>query len=338
MALLQAVSTAAFVARPHGVPRFAAAVSTTPPIEECANTATPNRKRRRGWWLSTIGSSSNGSSSGSDEMNDEEATTMTATARSSKTPIRFLGKGVDAIVREGAVLLAPSHEFHHFYRRAAIFIYSIGTDTTTAATTASVRPGDDGDEETLYIRGLILDHPTAFTINDVLGGVDDRFVSTAFGETNLVHRGGDKGGDGLILLHDVKNIAATFADASAVYDDDDDDDMMMIGNSGLYQGGWDRIIPACEAGVADVNNFKAFFNHCEFTERELEDLLKSDEDGDNWISIEVLDCRLLLSQQWQRGDLWRRLRNAVMRDYGLITTTTAMAATAAPPPPPETTT
>lgn len=194
-----------------------------------------------------------------------------------KTPIRFLGKGERAIVREGAILLSPHNEFHHYYRQSAIFIYSMGVD----------------EYDVFCVRGLIIDHPTPFTLREMIP--DERFATTQLGD-NLIHRGGDKGDDGVILLHDIGN------DAS-----------QMIGTSDLYQGGWGEAIQACENGTATPDNFKAFFNYCEFTELEVEDLLKSTEDGDAWISVEV-DRKLILSQEWDRGGCWRRLRNAV-RDY-----------------------
>lgn len=42
--------------------------------------------------------------------------------------IRFLGSGDDAIIRPGVVLLAPNHEYDHFLRRSAVFVYAIGQD------------------------------------------------------------------------------------------------------------------------------------------------------------------------------------------------------------------
>jgi Uncharacterized ACR, COG1678 len=313
LALFQAISTVAFVTFPLGVHRPAAdhanVASSAPPdrrriiVPDVLGSTTrierapPTTIRR---W------SSSSSSNSQSETNEEFQGTA-------KTPIRYLGKGVDAIVREGAVLLAPAHEFHHFYRQAAIFIYSIGTDIAVQR--------DDDDDETVLIRGLIIDHPTAYTVNEVLGD-DDRFAGTAFGDANLVHRGGDKGRDGLILLHNVPSMmvnTTTSTTTTGIPNDDHYGDeqetptIQMIGNSNIYQGGWDQVVAACASGQATGDNCKAFFNYCEFTEAELEDLLQSNEDGDAWISVEV-DSKLLLSQEWQRGDCWRRLRNAV-REY-----------------------
>lgn len=188
--------------------------------------------------------------------------------------VRFLGKGEDAIVRPGVVLIAPTHEYHHFYRQAAIFVHAMGED-------------DDG---VYVIRGVIIDHPTPFTLNEMIPG--GKITDNPLG-SNLLFRGGDKGGDGVILLHSRESLGQS-----------------AIGTSGVYQGGWDAALAACSTGEADVTDFKVFFNFCEFTEYELEDLLKSDEDGDCWASVEV-NSNIVLSEDWDRGDCWKRLRNAV---------------------------
>jgi Uncharacterized ACR, COG1678 len=188
--------------------------------------------------------------------------------------VRFLGKGERAIVRPGAVLVAPTHEYHHFYRQAAIFIHAMGED----------------DYGVYVVRGVIIDHPTPFTLNEMMP--DGKITGNPLGD-NLLFRGGDKGGDGVILMHNRESLGQS-----------------VIGTSGVYQGGWDAALEACANGEADVGDFKVFFNYCEFTEHELEDLLKSNEDGDCWASVEV-ESDFVLSEDWDRGDCWKRLRNAV---------------------------
>ena len=115
------------------------------------------------------------------------------------TSIRFLGKGSNAIVRPGVVLLAPAEEFHHFLRESAVFIYDMGTDAN-----------DD-----YIIRGVILDNPTPFTIGEMMdnkenGGVYD----------NLIFRGGESGGQEAFCLHSVDTLG-----------------LEEIGTSSIYQGG-----------------------------------------------------------------------------------------------------
>ena len=113
--------------------------------------------------------------------------------------IRFLGKGANAIVRPGVVLLAPAEEFHHYLREAAVFIYAMGTD----------------DNDDYVIRGAILDNPTPFTIGEMMekkssGGVYE----------NLIFRGGESGGQEAFCLHSVDSLG-----------------LEEIGTSRIYQGG-----------------------------------------------------------------------------------------------------
>jgi hypothetical protein len=246
---------------------------------------------------------------------------------------RFLGRGRNAIVRPGCVLVAPSNEYHHFYRRAAIFIYGMGVDTERNSDAATTSDDDDADDDFL-IRGLIIDFPTPFTLAEMMNH-NARIVSNPLGN-NFLFRGGDKGGDGVILLHNQKSPfkkrmeQALLEKGIYVYNDGEKEQEKAensneIGTSGIYQGGWDAALEACLAvATADetsssssvIDNYKAFFNYCEFTEKELEDMLDSrgsDPDNSNydvWMSLEV-EADFILNQTWDRGDAWKRLRKAV---------------------------
>ena len=68
--------------------------------------------------------------------------------------IRFLGMGPHAIIRPGIVLIAPPNEYHHFYRQSAIFVYAMGED--------------ESYNNTHVIRGVIIDHPTPFTVSEMI--------------------------------------------------------------------------------------------------------------------------------------------------------------------------
>ena len=200
---------------------------------------------------------------------------------------RFLGRGPQAVVREGSVLVAPPNEYHHYYRQAAIFIYEIGLMSND-------NQEEEEDASNYIIRGVILDHPTPFTWQEMLG---TSFQDSGLGE-NRLFRGGDQGGpNGIVLLH-------------RHHRPPDDDDDPEIGSSGLYQGGWEAAVAAVQAGEAHVDDYKAFFNYCEFSETELESLLVDDESGDSWASVEV-DTDLVLNADWDRGDCWKRIRNAI---------------------------
>jgi hypothetical protein len=198
-----------------------------------------------------------------------------------KEAVRFLGRGPNAVVRPGCVLVAPKQEFHHYYRRAAILIYDMG-------------PAEDVSGDYL-IRGLILDHPTPFTLQEMMEQ-HAKVVENPLGESFLF-RGGDKGDEGVILLHQRADL-----------------ERPQIGLSGLYHGGWEAALALCQTEGSEkpdvLDDFKAFFNHCEFTENELSDLLDSEEDGDAWVSLEV-PAAFCLNPDFDRGDAWSLLRNTI---------------------------
>ena len=211
--------------------------------------------------------------------------------------IRFLGKGPNAIIRPGTVLVAPKSEFHHFYRRAAIFIYAMGED-------------EDMEDGTYVIRGAILDHPTPFTLGEMINDSallsSQQELSNTINSnnnnnknqpanpiaSNLIYRGGDKGGDSVFMLHNQESIG----------------NGEMIGTSGIFQGGLRQAVELCATGQAKAQDFKFFFNFCQFTEAELESML----DDDPWVAVEV-PSEMVLSAEWDRGDCWKQLRN-LLRD------------------------
>ena len=226
-----------------------------------------SRRRSFTWQQETSGSSSH---------EDDDAAADT-TARFSQPIHTFLGKSTDAIVRPGIVLVAPAYEFHHFYRESAIFVYAMGED----------------ENDYYVIRGVILDQPTPFTLSEMLTAVPSE---NSLGDS-LLFRGGDKGGDGAILLHNCPDVPGEG-----------------IGSSGVWHGGWEAALQACRSGSAQAENFKAFFNYCEFTEKELEKMLdqEDEETGDGWMSVEV-DNKLVLNGDWGKGECWRLLRNALVQ-------------------------
>lgn len=211
--------------------------------------------------------------------------------------IRFLGKGSQATVRPGVILVAPQHEFHHFYRHAAIFVHAMGIDD---------RYSREGEQD-YVIRGVILDHPTPFTLGEMMFSPNSTESTDPTTDTsnplyrNFLFRGGDKGGDGVMILH-------KYGFGQAVRNADE----MEAGVPSFSHGGWDAALDLAETSSTSVSDdFKFFFNYCEFTERELEQMFDDEEDGDGWMSVEALDPELVLSSDWDRGELWRRLRNAV---------------------------
>jgi Uncharacterized ACR, COG1678 len=238
-----------------------------------------------------------------------------STSSSTEPPgtITYLGSGSDAVVRLGCVLVAPEHETRHFLRRAAIFVYAMGERPAVDG-----GPQEEDDDETEYvIRGLILDQPTAFALEEMMPGIDP-----SNDMANLpIFRGGDSGQDGLILLQgrhdesgdgDATEAATTATEIS----------------SGLYHGGWSEALEvAAKDGSLDkeLRKFKVFFNYCEFTEAQLEAMLASstgtepsdasatsddDEDDDVWVSLEV-PPDAVLNSEYGPGEAWANFRNAV---------------------------
>lgn len=57
-----------------------------------------------------------------DSENDDSSTSSKERFKG----IRYLGQGNDAIIRPGVVLVAPKHEYDHFLRKSAVFVYAIG--------------------------------------------------------------------------------------------------------------------------------------------------------------------------------------------------------------------
>ncbi|CAJ1947863.1 unnamed protein product [Cylindrotheca closterium] len=197
----------------------------------------------------------------------------------SSSSIRFLGKGSNAIVRPGVVLVAPADEFHHFMRESAVFIYGMGLD----------------DYDEYVIRGVIIDHPTAFTIGEMMDGEEDAKTAPVY--MNQLFRGGDMGGESAFMLHSDETIAKTA-------------DQEEVGTSGIYQGGFEYAV----SSDFDTNKAKFFFHFMEFTEQELETMLvDSESDGDPWVSVEI-PSDMVLSSEYDRGEAWARLRNLV-RQY-----------------------
>jgi hypothetical protein len=193
-----------------------------------------------------------------------------------ESKIRYLGSGDDAIIRPGVVLVAPSHEYDHFLMRSAVFIYAIGLN----------------EQGNSIARGVVLDHPTAFTIGEmspnVMGGLSE----------NRLFRGGYDGSDTAMLLH-----SAGGTDGPVKTDS-------MIGSSGIFEGGIVSAMESADAGLIETNRCKFFFNYMQFTEKELDNMFAGIEDGDAWVSLEI-PADYVLNSDYERGQLWSKLRNSI---------------------------
>ncbi|GMI14443.1 hypothetical protein TrVE_jg13222 [Triparma verrucosa] len=203
----------------------------------------------------------------------------------------------------GRILLPPPSAMSHFLHQAALYVYS------TTSQTADSLPS---------IRCVILDQPTAFTMNEMssssIGRIGDRPLFT----------GGESGNDSAILLHrhcelsppsqEILRTGATtrifeggLALASSCVDE------------GLYDGDMDL-------GVDDdENGFKFFFNYVEITHKEIEEInaaskskitgiqLQGEEEMfdvfDGWMCVDFDDADVVLNNRYERGECYKMLRN-----------------------------
>jgi len=192
-------------------------------------------------------------------------------AETPEIPINFLGKGPNAIVREGCVLVAPQHEHNTYLQKSAIFIHAMGVDSY-------------GEHVT---RGVVIDHPTAFTMGEMSAGS----VVGSLAE-NILFRGGDCGADKAMMLHSAGALISS----------------KKIGTSGIYEGGLRMAIETVEDGDADIEEFKFFFNYVEFTVGEMESMMNDlDSNGDTWMSVEVSPS-FVLDGDLNRAEAWNSLR------------------------------
>jgi len=192
--------------------------------------------------------------------------------------IRYLGSGDDAIIRPGVVLVAPVHEYDHFLMRSAVFIHAIGLD----------------DQENVIIRGVVIDHPTAFTIGEMSPNVMGKLSD------NLLFRGGYDGSDSAMMLHSAGGPNGPIKSDT------------MIGTSGIFEGGIVSAMESVDAGAIEPDRCKFFFNYMQFTQKELDNMFGGVEDGDAWVSLEI-PADYVLNSDYERGQLWSKLRN-VIRD------------------------
>ncbi len=173
--------------------------------------------------------------------------------------------------------------------RAALLVVDVGQQ-------------DESDENSEYmIRAVILDHPTPFTMGEMVPHIfnsENNNNNTHVLSEQLIFRGGDAGGDAVLMIHSVPEITTGSSTTHA------------LGASGLYQGGLQEALQRCRTRE-DALNYKFFFNYCQFSETELEQMLATvDSHGDGWMSVEVSPS-FALNGEFDRGDAWAFLRNII---------------------------
>lgn len=162
--------------------------------------------------------------------------------------IRYLGKGPNALVRPGVVLIAPISEVSHHLMRAAVFVYAMGFDEET-------------NEE--VIRGVVLDNPTPFTMHEMADVVTGKLGD------KLLYRGGNYGKDSAILLHNVTDLQKE-----------------EIGTSGMYEGGLASAVEG-NFDVDRFKFFFNYCEFLPSELEKILDEEVDPDTGDAWMSVEV---------------------------------------------------
>jgi hypothetical protein len=129
--------------------------------------------------------------------NRKTNTQQTALSASPDSSVRFLGKGENAIVRPGVVLVAP------------------GTSFTLLSSCRYLYPRH-GRRRTRRIRHSWCHYrpPTPFTLKEMTDA-NAALKLSPLGD-NLLFRGGGQGGDGVILFHDMESLGQSLLDCRCV--------------------------------------------------------------------------------------------------------------------------
>jgi hypothetical protein len=236
--------------------------------------------------------SSSFSQNNDDDDDDDDDKPFSFSLQSSSNIQQLGGQGNRAVVREGCVLLPPAHEFHHYYKSSALFVYDIGYDD---------------DQEEILIRAVVLDNPTPFCLSEMIrtssSSTPDSSDDLGLLSSHLLFRGGgtDDGNNpnsSIVWFHNVPEL---------------NDEEIGEYNSGVYRGtSWRRAVEVMESHNNEQQRhplFKFFFNYVEFRQQELEDLLEDGSDShDGWVSL-TIPSGMILDNSYDKNDCWTRLRN-----------------------------
>ena len=192
-------------------------------------------------------------------------------------------------VGTGCLLIAPKHEYNHFLMEQVVLLYE--------------------SDETGY-RGVILERPTAFTVDEMVPGMDDFNV-------NYLFTGGEDGGRTVIMVHphgeDVDGEVAEAEDEQVKYGTTIENSRAL--GSGLFVGGVEEAKAAVTQGLLPAEDFKFFFNHVRLSPLEVGAMIE----GGGWRAVRLPNTetpKLVL----RNGDfgLWRTLRKRLgeaVHDY-----------------------
>ncbi|GMH67003.1 hypothetical protein TL16_g04566 [Triparma laevis f. inornata] len=191
----------------------------------------------------------------------------------------------------------------HFLHQAALYVYSTTSHNLDGQPT---------------LRAVILDQPTAFTMNEMSG-------SSSLGRigSRPLFMGGETGNDSAILLHKHVELSPPSQEilrAGAV--------------TRIFEGGLPLASSCVDAGIYDgdmdlgvdddENGFKFFFNYVEITHKEIEEInsqfktkvagiqVEEEEKRDvfeGWMCVDFDDADVVLNNRYERGECWKMLRN-----------------------------
>jgi len=166
-------------------------------------------------------------------------------------------------VSSGCLLIAPEHEYNHFLMEQVVLMY---------------------DEQAGTSRGVILERPTAFTMDEMVPGFDEF-------DSNLMFTGGEDGGKSVVMIHAEGDLEGA----------------RPIG-SGLFVGGVAAAREAIARGANQATDFKFFFNHVAWTDRDIEGML----DGGGWRAVRVPEESLAdIALQNAETGLWNALSRSL---------------------------
>jgi len=205
----------------------------------------------------------------------------------------FLGVGPSSPLREGTLLVSPSDEYDHFLMHSVLFVFEIGYDEVYDKT---------------LVRAVIVDHPTAFTVGEMLDSAGGGGASLGGLTNNPLYRGGDNGGNAVILLHSVPGL-----DGSVSIDDNGKASL-------LHTGGISAAAIAVDDSTVDASRFKFFFNYVEIPIGEIQGMLDAplgegdDEAADGWMVLGDVPPEIVLDGSYGRGQAWRKLRKMFLEE------------------------
>ena len=144
-----------------------------------------------------------------------------------------------------------------------------------------------GSTPDAYHKGLLLERPTAFTVDEMVPGFDEFSSNTLF-------RGGEDGGNKVVVLHTHGEL----------------DGAREVG-LGVFEGGISAARKAVASGAASPGDFKFFFGQFKVTPQDLDGMLG----GGGWraVSLGAATSEAVLRNHETGPGLWTTLQRRLER-------------------------